>query len=115
MNLLTKEQLAEMLQRAEMAAEVTLPVETFRDLVLQAAMALVPQDGRCEVCGQKDDGQTGEHPCEYCGLPLVHDDSQSAYERGYKYLQMRLESIGYHGWAHDMDDDIRRSEKITKS
>ena len=39
MNLLSKEQLDEMLARAEMAAEVTLPVETFRDLVLQAMAA----------------------------------------------------------------------------
>jgi hypothetical protein len=34
--LLDKKQLDEMLARAEMAAEVTLPVEVFRDLVLQA-------------------------------------------------------------------------------
>ena len=33
---------------------------------------------------------------------------RSGYERGYRYLQDRLESIGYHGWAHDMDDEIRR-------
>ena len=27
----------------------------------------------CEVCGQYDVGQTGEYPCEECGLPLVWD------------------------------------------
>jgi hypothetical protein len=36
---LTEEELDEMLARAEMAAEVTLPVEIFRDLCLQARRA----------------------------------------------------------------------------
>ena len=39
--LIPKLQLAEILQRSELAEEVTLPVELFRDLVLQAAMAKV--------------------------------------------------------------------------
>ena len=34
--LVSAEKLAEMLKRAEMASEVTIPVDTFRDLVLQA-------------------------------------------------------------------------------
>lgn len=34
--LISKVELSEMLRRAEMAAEVTLPIEKFRDLVLQA-------------------------------------------------------------------------------
>jgi hypothetical protein len=29
-----------------------------------------------------------------------------AYKRAYQYLQGRLESIGYYGWAHDMDGEI---------
>lgn len=28
----------------------------------------------CEKCGQTDIGQTGEIPCEVCGLPTVHDE-----------------------------------------
>ena len=32
-----------------------------------------------------------------------------ALERGYKYLQSRLEYIGYHGWAHDYDGEIEAS------
>lgn len=28
----------------------------------------------CPKCGQIDRGQTGEYPCEVCGLPLVWDD-----------------------------------------
>lgn len=37
--LVSAEALTEMLKRAEMASEVTLPVETFRDLVMQAMEA----------------------------------------------------------------------------
>ena len=37
--LISKADLDEMLQRAEMAADVTLPIERFRDLVLQAMEA----------------------------------------------------------------------------
>lgn len=36
----------------------------------------------------------------------VSATQRSGYERGYKYLQDRLESIGYHSWAHDMDDEV---------
>lgn len=50
---------------------------------------------------------------EMAPIARTSDAAQSAtqrsgYERGYKYLQERLESIGYHGWAHDMDDEIHR-------
>lgn len=38
-HLVSKQALQEMLSRAEMAAEVTLPIEQFRDLVLQAMEA----------------------------------------------------------------------------
>ena len=31
-------------------------------------------DDACDVCGQEDKGQTGEHPCDACGLPIVHDE-----------------------------------------
>lgn len=27
----------------------------------------------CSMCGQVDAGQTGEYPCEECGLPALHD------------------------------------------
>jgi len=27
----------------------------------------------CLKCHQVDRGQTGEYPCDVCGLPLVHD------------------------------------------
>jgi hypothetical protein len=37
--LIPSERLEQMLARAELAAEVTLPIEQFRDLVLQAMMA----------------------------------------------------------------------------
>ena len=39
MNLIPMAELQQMLARAEMAAEVTLPVDKFRDLVLQAMAA----------------------------------------------------------------------------
>jgi len=32
-------------------------------------------DDACPVCGQQDVGQTGEHPCAECGLPIVWDDA----------------------------------------
>lgn len=28
----------------------------------------------CAECGQKEAGQTGEHPCPYCGIPMLHDE-----------------------------------------
>ena len=30
----------------------------------------------CAKCGQKDQGQTGEYPCQVCGLPLLHDNHE---------------------------------------
>ena len=27
----------------------------------------------CQICGQTDKGQTGEHPCPGCGLPRTWD------------------------------------------
>ena len=30
---------------------------------------------RCPKCGQYDHGQTGEYPCDECGLPRLHDGS----------------------------------------
>lgn len=30
-------------------------------------------DDACDICGQEDKGQTGEHPCDACGVPIVHD------------------------------------------
>jgi hypothetical protein len=29
---------------------------------------------RCPMCGQIDNGQTGEYPCMECGLPVLHDE-----------------------------------------
>jgi hypothetical protein len=41
------------------------------------------------------------------------DPSSVALERAYKYLQGRLESLGYHGWAHDMDAEIESLRSAT--
>lgn len=30
----------------------------------------------CDKCGQIDQGQTGEYPCEVCGLPILHDERE---------------------------------------
>lgn len=30
-------------------------------------------DDACDLCGQEDKGQTGEHPCDACGVPTEHD------------------------------------------
>lgn len=35
-------------------------------------------DERCGECGQRDEGQTGEYPCERCGLPVLHDEASKA-------------------------------------
>lgn len=35
----------------------------------------------CPKCGQVDHGQTGEHPCSECGLPIVHDDVVKVEDR----------------------------------
>lgn len=32
-----------------------------------------PLDNPCSLCGQIDEGQTGEYPCVNCGLPQTHD------------------------------------------
>ena len=34
----------------------------------------ISQDKECTECSQSDTGQTGEHPCTECGLPLTHDE-----------------------------------------
>lgn len=31
-------------------------------------------EDRCDSCGQFDFGQTGEYPCQVCGLPVTWDD-----------------------------------------
>jgi hypothetical protein len=36
----------------------------------------------CPVCGQKDIGQTGEYPCEACGLPHMWDDWPVTFVHG---------------------------------
>lgn len=30
----------------------------------------------CKECGQSDYSKTGEHPCETCGIPKLHDEAQ---------------------------------------
>jgi len=30
----------------------------------------------CDSCGQKDEGQTGEYPCDVCGLPRTWDEKE---------------------------------------
>lgn len=36
----------------------------------------------CPKCGQTDQGQTGEYPCEACGLSWVWDDPSTSSGRG---------------------------------
>jgi len=48
---------------------------------------------------------------EMAGFTATKEENEKAdaaidAARGYKYLQGRLESIGYHGWAHDYDGEI---------
>lgn len=31
------------------------------------------KDQPCKKCGQTEKGQTGEYPCDECGVPLTHD------------------------------------------
>lgn len=35
----------------------------------------------CPKCGQVDNGQTGEYPCDSCGLPLTHDAPTTTLEQ----------------------------------
>lgn len=45
-----------------------------------------PDHQCCGKCKQEDVGQTGEHPCSDCGLPLVHDAEPAKYTE----LEQRL-------------------------
>lgn len=44
-----------------------------RAVRLREAMRVVIPPA-CSKCGQNDFGQTGEYPCDTCGLPTVHDE-----------------------------------------
>ncbi len=35
---------------------------------------LVDKQSKCPKCEQINKAQTGEHPCEECGLPILHDE-----------------------------------------
>lgn len=39
------------------------------------------EKNRCKKCNQINWGQTGEYPCEVCGLPTLHDESYKKYGR----------------------------------
>ena len=45
-----------------------------RDGLQELAEEYKASQERCPVCGQIDQGQTGEHPCPECGLPRIWDD-----------------------------------------
>lgn len=40
----------------------------------------------CSKCGQINQGQTGEYPCEVCGLPTMHDEPCCDYYGCHKPL-----------------------------
>jgi len=61
-----------------------------------------------EACAMKDRIIRNLHP-EASGLRARLETLETRLEatrKGYGYLQDRLESIGYAGWAHDMDGEI---------
>jgi hypothetical protein len=49
----------------------------------------------CKTCGQYDIGQTGEYPCEECGLPLTWDDEVSSMDLGGGFEITRCSSDEY--------------------
>lgn len=49
--------------------------KTKQKIVRADRSPLNPNQWSCDLeCGQVDTGQTGEYPCEVCGLPFVHDN-----------------------------------------
>lgn len=52
------------------------------------------------------------HQTRLASSPRPPDGWETArrFERAYRYLQSRLESLGYQGWAHDMDGEITDAE-----
>jgi hypothetical protein len=54
----------------EMAAEA---VSRLREFAAFHALPEANTDAPCGDCGQSDTGQTGEYPCNQCGLPTLHD------------------------------------------
>ena len=49
---------------------------------------------RCQKCGQKDQGQTGEYPCPECGLPTVWDDIEDSLT-----IRECLAAYAHRAWA----------------
>jgi len=61
-----------------------------------------------EACAMKDRIIRNLHP-EASGLRARLETLETRLEatrNGYGYLQDRLASVGYSGWAHDMDSEI---------
>lgn len=86
----------------------------------QDAAAPKPPEAECSKCGQRDFGQTGEYPCQACGLPTVHDenvppvqlpepccrvsvDEDGASDAGLSYL----DGASQHEYGHWIDDEIQ--------
>jgi hypothetical protein len=63
-----EEAIQEMVDRIE----ETQPTTPLGDDGRTAQINAIGTDG-CPDCGQVDHGQTGEHPCATCGLPMTHD------------------------------------------
>lgn len=49
-------------------------VEALEESLMQGGITLLENFLNCQTCGQRDTGQTGEYPCQTCGVPTVHDE-----------------------------------------
>jgi len=59
-----------LLQAFDDCAEAERNGESFEQFKARKLRQINP----CSRCGQIDRGQTGEYPCEECGLPALHDE-----------------------------------------
>lgn len=49
-------------------------IEALEESLMQFGVpVLTKTEVPCPVCGQTEQNQTGEYPCDTCGLPTVHD------------------------------------------
>ena len=59
-----------------------------------------------DALNQKCAGELNEHGVNIGDHYIAMREHAERLEQAYRYLQDRMESIGYQGWAHDMDDVI---------